>query len=177
MVHITVNHQKQYEKMTKLTNSWTLIFGLGVGATLLMDLWSAVLRRMGIATLNYAMLGRWCLHWRNGFWFHKSIKEAQPVGGENVVGWTLHYLTGIAFAQMFVLVTGRQWIEVPALAPALIFGAATVLFPWTVLQPALGAGFASAKTPRPWLSRVVSLATHLFFGASLYLCARAFTAL
>lgn len=163
--------------MTKLTNSWALIFGLGVGATLLMDLWSAVLRRMGIATLNYAMLGRWSLHWRNGFWFHKSIKEAQPVGGENVVGWTLHYLTGIAFAQMFVLVTGRQWLEVPALAPALIFGAATVLFPWTVLQPALGAGFASAKTARPWLSRVVSLATHLFFGASLYLCARAFTAL
>ena len=99
------------------------------------------------------------------------------MGGENVVGWTLHYLTGIAFAQVFVLITGRQWIEVPALAPALIFGAATVLFPWTVLQPALGAGFASAKTPRPWLSRVVSLATHLVFGASLYLCARAFTAL
>ncbi|MEN2385520.1 DUF2938 family protein [Comamonas thiooxydans] len=177
MVHITVNHQKQYEKMTKLTNGWTLVFGLGVGATLLMDLWSAVLRRMGIATLNYAMLGRWCLHWRNGIWFHKSIKEAQPMGGENVVGWTLHYLTGIAFAQVFVLVIGRQWIEVPALAPALIFGAATVLFPWTVLQPALGAGFASAKTPRPWLSRVVSLAMHLVFGGSLYLCARAFTAL
>ena len=95
MVHITVNHQKQYEKMTTLTNGWTLIFGLGVGATLLMDLWSAVLRRMGIATLNYAMLGRWCLHWRNGIWFHKSVKEAQPMGGENVVGWTLHYLTGI----------------------------------------------------------------------------------
>lgn len=163
--------------MIKLTNTWLLIFGLGIGATLLMDLWSAVLRRMGVTTLNYAMLGRWCLHWRNGIWFHPRIQEAQTVRSEKFLGWTLHYLTGIVFALMFVFVAGHHWIEAPTLVPALIFGVATVFFPWVVLQPALGAGLASAKTPRPWRSRIAGLATHLVFGVGLYLCAKAFISL
>ena len=86
-------------------------------------------------------------------------------------------MTGIAFALLFILVVGVQWLEAPTLSSALGFGAATVLSPWLLLQPALGAGLASAKTPRPWLSRAASLATHLVFGAGLYLCAKVFTAL
>lgn len=161
-------------EMTNLINIGVLSLGLGVGATLLMDLWSAVLRYMGVTTLNYAMLGRWCLHWRNGIWFHQSIREAQAMPNEKCIGWTLHYLTGIAFALVFVLAVGPQWIEAPALVPALTFGVATVIFPWAILQPALGAGLASGKTPRPWRSRITGLATHLVFGAGLYFFARIF---
>jgi hypothetical protein len=32
---------------------------IGIGATLVMDLWGALLRRLGVPTLNLVMLGRW----------------------------------------------------------------------------------------------------------------------
>ncbi|WP_414896405.1 DUF2938 family protein, partial [Roseateles sp.] len=37
------------------------------------------------------------------------------------------------------------------------------------MQPALGAGVASRKTPAPLFNSLKSLATHLVFGLGLYL--------
>ncbi|HEY4664824.1 MAG TPA: DUF2938 family protein [Comamonas sp.] len=152
---------------------WKCIAAVGLGATMCMDLWSYMLRRLGIATLDYAMLGRWCGHWFSGTWFHTPIQQSQPIRNEKLLGWALHYLTGIVFAACLLSVTDAQ----PQLLQALTFGAATVLMPWLVMQPALGAGIAAAKTAQPWLQRCVNLATHLVFGASLLLCAKAFNAL
>lgn len=39
---------------------------IGVGATVIMDLWGILLRRLGIATLNFAMVGRWVGHLLRG---------------------------------------------------------------------------------------------------------------
>ena len=161
--------------MSELPQFLMLTLGLGIAATLLMDIWSTMLRRMGVATLNYAMIGRWCLHWRRGLWFHPSIRNAPAVAGENILGWTLHYLTGILFAMVFVCLAAPEWVDAPKLAPALIFGGATVLLPWLVVQPALGAGLVSSKTPHPWQSRMAGMATHLVFGASLFLGAKLIT--
>jgi uncharacterized membrane protein YagU involved in acid resistance len=135
--------------------------------------WSAWLRRQGLATLNYALLGRWCLHWRRGIWFHRSIRDAAAWPAETALGWSLHYVTGIVFALVLVCLVESPWLAKPTLAPALLFGGATVLLPWVVLQPALGVGLASRHTPRPWLARAAGLATHLVFGAGLYLSAAA----
>ena len=44
--------------------------------------------------------------------------------------------------------------------------------PFLVLQPAMGAGVAARKTPRPWISRGRSAAAHLAFGAGVFLGAR-----
>jgi hypothetical protein len=67
------------------------------------------------------------------------------------------------------------WIQAPTLAPALIFGGATLVLPWVILLPALEAGLASRKAPHPWQSRALGLATHIVFGVGLYLCAKAVT--
>ncbi|TEA77092.1 DUF2938 family protein [Allopusillimonas ginsengisoli] len=147
--------------------------GVGAGATVLMDLWSLLLRRMGIPTLDYAMLGRWCGHWTQGRWFHQSIKDAAAVRGEKVCGWALHYFTGIAFAFALACWVGPHWIKAPTLTPALLMGILSVALPWLILQPALGAGVAAAKTPRPWMARAASLTTHVVFGCGLFLSARA----
>lgn len=146
---------------------------LGTGATLVMDLWSWLLRRMGMATLDYAMLGRWCGHWFKGVWFHRSIQASAMVRAEKAWGWALHYLTGMVFAAAFVAVVGPQWLGQPSLAPAAVWGLSTVLLPWLLLQPALGAGIAAARTPRPWASRALSLASHMVFGLGLFLSAKA----
>ena len=149
---------------------YTLV--LGIGATLVMDLWSWLLRRFGIPTLDYAMLGRWCGHWFEGTWFHGPIQKSRAVSGEKFWGWALHYMTGIAFAAGLLFSVGIQWVEQPRLAPTLLFGTITVLFPWFILQPALGAGVAAAKAARPWFSRGISIATHLVFGYGLFACAK-----
>ena len=154
------------------TSTLVAISFAGIGATLLMDLWSLLLRFLGIRTLDYAMLGRWCGHWSKGVWFHSSIQNASAVRGEKLWGWMLHYLAGIALAAALAGLVGPQWFRDPTLLPALCWGAATVLLPWLVLQPALGAGLAAARTPRPWHSRAISLATHIVFGFGLFLVAK-----
>src|SRR5512142_2034546 len=39
---------------------------IGAGATLTIDVWAALLRRFGIASLNFALLGRWVGHLPRG---------------------------------------------------------------------------------------------------------------
>ena len=61
--------------------------------------------------------------------------------------------------------TGRP---APRLLPALLFGLTTVVFPFFVMQPALGAGIAASRTPSPWRARMHSLVMHAVFGLGLY---------
>ena len=137
---------------------------VGAGATVLMDAWCWWLRRRGIATLDYAMLGRWCGHWLKGVWFHASIQKSPAIAAEKWLGWALHYLTGVLFAALWLALCGPA----PGVLSALVFGVLTVLLPWLVMQPALGAGLAASKTPRPWQSRAISLAAHAVFGLGMW---------
>lgn len=145
---------------------------IGVGATLSMDVWAAVLKRFGVPSLNFALLGRWVGHVLRGRWFHESIAKAPAVRHEKLIGWCTHYAIGVTFAALLVGAFGLEWARAPELGPALVVGVGTVVAPLFVLQPALGAGVASSKTPRPLFNSVKSLVTHTVFGAGLYLAAR-----
>jgi hypothetical protein len=147
-----------------------LIF-IGVGATIVMDLWALFLRQFGIPSLDFAFLGRWLGHLPEGRWNHKSIAKAAPVRGEVLIGWCAHYSTGITFAAILLAVFGLHWARSPSLFPALFIGVVTVLAPLLILQPALGAGIASSKTTAPIFNCVKSLITHTVYGFGLYLAA------
>lgn len=144
---------------------------IGIGATLVMDLWTLLLRRLGVTTLNYAMVGRWAGHLLQGRWRHSAIGKAEPVRGELAWGWVLHYVAGLLFAGLLIALAGEAWLSQPALLPALSFGVISVLVPLCVIQPALGAGYFAANTPAPLKSCLRSLATHCVFGSGLYLAA------
>ena len=146
---------------------------IGAGATMVMDVWAALLRRFGVPSLNFAFLGRWLGHLPEGRWFHTRIAEAEPIRGELVIGWCAHYSIGITFAALLLAVFGLQWARSPTLLPALFIGIATVVAPLFILQPALGAGVASLKTPTPLFNTFKSLITHTVFGVGLFLAARA----
>lgn len=147
------------------------ILFIGVGATLVMDLWTLLLKRLGIATLNYAMLGRWAGHVVRGQVYQPAIAKAEPIAHELAWGWGLHYAVGLLFAASLVMIVGEGWLQAPTLGPALIFGLITVLAPWCVMQPAMGAGLFASRTPTPWRNRLRSLMTHAVFGCGLYLAA------
>jgi hypothetical protein len=145
---------------------------IGIGATLLMDLWNLFLKRaFNIASLNYCLLGRWIRHMPAGKFKHPSIASAPQKSFECPVGWIAHYSIGVVFALVFVGIASREWVWRPTLPPALLFGIATVVFPFLILQPSLGLGVAASRTPMPAQARLKSLATHTVFGIGLYLSA------
>jgi len=144
---------------------------IGIGATLVMDLWNLFLQRVfSIPSLNYCMLGRWVRHMPATF-RHTSIAAAARKSSECVVGWLAHYSIGVSLAAGFVLLMSGAWLARPTLLPALRYGIATVLFPFFVMQPALGLGVASSKAAKPAEARLKSLATHTVYGLALYGCA------
>ena len=142
---------------------------MGIGATLLMDLWNKFLKRaFGIPSLDYCLLGRWLRHMPAGTLTHADISAAPPKPRECTVGWLAHYTIGVVFALVFVRLASGDWLERPTALPAVLYGVATVVFPFFVMQPSLGFGIAGARTRDPTRARVKSLATHTVFGIGLY---------
>jgi len=146
---------------------------MGAGATATIDLWALLLKQFGVSSLNFAFLGRWLAHLFDGRWSHESIAKAEPIPGELWIGWLAHYSIGVTFGALLLAVKGPAWARNPTLLPALIVGIVTVVAPWFILQPALGAGIASSKTPNPVFNGVKSLLTHTIFGFGLYWAALA----
>jgi DUF2938 family protein len=145
---------------------------VGVGATLVIDLWALFLRRaFNIPSLNYCLLGRWVLYIPGGKIVHESISASPQKPHECTVGWISHYLIGTAFALLFVLLVSSSWLTSPTLLPALAFGIATTLVPFFIMQPSFGLGVAASKTPDPNKARLKSLMTHTVFGVGLYVWA------
>jgi hypothetical protein len=149
-----------------------IAIAVGLGATLLIDLWALLLRRaFGVRSLDLCLLGRWVLHIPRGKIAHESIAGAPSKPLECTVGWIAHYTIGATFAVVFVFLATADWLARPTLLPAVAFGVATVLVPFFTLQPALGLGIASSKTPHPNKARLRSLMTHTVFGVGLWLWA------
>ncbi len=142
---------------------------IGIGATALMDLWALILKRgFGVASLGYALVGRWLGHMPAGRFTHASIAAAQPIRGERLIGWAAHYAIGVLFAGMLLAACGLDWARQPSVGPALAVGVLTVAAPFLVMQPGMGLGIAASRTPKPGLARLRSVATHTIFGLGLY---------
>lgn len=145
---------------------------VGAGGAGLMDAWGLLARRaFGIQGLDYALLGRWIGHLPRGRFFHARIASSEPVRGERLLGWAAHYAIGVAFALLLLAIWGLAWARSPTIGPPLLIGMGTILAPWLVMQPAMGAGIAASKTPDPRAARLRNLATHAVYGLGLYLTA------
>ncbi|MCC5857344.1 MAG: DUF2938 domain-containing protein [Ectothiorhodospiraceae bacterium] len=143
---------------------------LGVGATLIMDAWALLQKKLlGIPSLDYCLVGRWLCHMPGGVFRHHSILSAPPKRRECAVGWTAHYAIGIGLAAGFIGLVSPDWIQRPTLLPALVMGLATVALPFLIMQPLFGLGVAAGRTPRPNQARLRSLVAHATFGFGLYI--------
>jgi hypothetical protein len=145
---------------------------MGIGATLVMDLWNLLLKRAcSILSLNYCLLGRWLGHMLDGKFRHASITAASQKPFECTLGWIAHYTIGVMLAVAFVTFASGEWPVRPTLLPALLYGIGTVVFPFFLMQPSFGLGIAASRTSNPTQARLKSLGTHTVFGVALYLCA------
>jgi hypothetical protein len=146
---------------------------VGAGATAVMDIWGVVRTRLlGMRAMDYGLVGRWVAGLARGRFRHEAIAASPPVQGEQLVGWTAHYVIGIAFAAVLLALWGVEWARQPTIGPALIVGIGSVAAPFLVMQPGMGAGIAASRTPRPAAARFQSLVTHAVFGLGLYAAGR-----
>ena len=158
--------------MPELSRSVAGAVLVGIAATLLLDLFALVRQRVfGTPLPDYSMVGRWVGHMARGRFRHPTIVNTPPVRGETVIGWTVHYLAGIAFAGVVFGIWGIGWWRAPTLSPALIVGVGSVAAPFLLMQPGMGAGIAARRTANPVDARLRSLATHFTFGLCLYAAA------
>lgn len=142
---------------------------IGVGATLLLDIWAQLLKRaIGWPAPNWAMPGRWVGHLPRGTFVHEDIARAQPVPNELAIGWIFHYAVGILFAAALLAIWGLGWARDPTFLPALIVGLVTVGCGWFILQPGMGAGVAASKKPNANMIRLMNILSHVVFAAGLY---------
>lgn len=151
---------------------------IGSGATALLDLWSLARYRLFNTPLpDYDLVGRWFAYMPRGIFHHAAIGKSPALRGERLIGWTAHYLIGIAFAGVLLAIWGLDWARQPALGPALLVGVGSVAAPFLLMQPGMGAGIAASRTPRPAAARFQSLVTHGIFGLGLYAAAQVARAL
>lgn len=148
------------------------VVAVGLGATLVMDLWAVFLKRaFNIPSSNYCLVGRWLRHMTNGAFIHRSIAAAAQKSAECAIGWIAHYTIGMVFASALVALATPEWLQSPTLLPALSFGIVTVGFPFLIMHPSFGLGLAASKTPNPMQARLRSLMNHAAFGVGLYISA------
>ena len=152
----------------------TRVILLGTLATILLDVWMLLLKRLKVPMLDMALLGRWFGHLLQGRLTGGPITGAASVRGERGIGWAAHYAVGIVFASLFAGLMGDAWMREPTPVPALLFGVATVAAPLFIMQPAMGAGIASSRTRTPLRNVIKSTVNHAVFGGGLYLAALIF---
>ncbi|MDR2223157.1 MAG: DUF2938 domain-containing protein [Flavobacteriaceae bacterium] len=142
---------------------------VGIGATLFMDLYALVNKKVfNIPSLDYAILGRWIGYFKEGQFTHNNILLTPSIKGERIIGWSAHYLIGITFAFVLLIVSGIEWVAHPTFIPAFLVGILTTIAPFFLMQPAFGFGIAASKTPKPTVARMRSLMTHAIYGIGLY---------
>lgn len=154
-----------------VTHIFSAIF-IGLGATLTFDLWALFLKlTFKITPSNICLVGRWLRYMPEGIFKHKNLMSSPPKSTECTVGWIAHYIFGITFAIVFLVLVDVNWLQHPTPFPAIIYGIVTVLAPFFIMQPSFGLGFAASKASNPTQARIRSLMNHTAFGVGLYLFA------
>ncbi len=104
---------------------------IGIGGTVLMDLWAILLHKLlGHDLPNWAPVGRWFWHLPKGRVFHDSIAEAEPFANELALGWIGHYAVGILYGVLLAAFMGSGRLAAPTFLPAFVWGILTVAAGW-----------------------------------------------
>lgn len=118
-------------------------------------------RRQGLE-----FIGRWIGYLLRGKVRHEDILLTPPLPSERNLGLITHYMIGIvlAFAYIGLLATTTT---LPSLWSGLAFGMSTVVLPWFLYFPAIGAGWVG-RVASPGLDMArTSLLTHAIYGLGL----------
>jgi hypothetical protein len=156
-------------------NTHVLLFGalVGVLTTASSDVAVVIGSRLGVGgtgprRASPVTIGRWFAYMLKGQFHHASIFETPRLPGELPLGVAAHYVIGILFTFAFGLIMLALHVSSMTL-PAVLFGLATVAFPWFLMLPSQGLGIMGRGARAPALLWRMSLYTHCAFGLALAL--------
>lgn len=142
---------------------------LGMIATIGTDVWAAIVKHiLRLPTANWTLVGRWFGYMPRGVFVHRPVSNSAGIPGELVIGWAAHYIVGIVYGIAYLSLVSVLFSSSPTFTSALAFGLSTLVAPWFIMQPWMGAGVLASKTPRPGLIRLINVSMHTVFGVSLY---------
>ena len=99
---------------------------------------------------NWAPVGRWFFSTSPAApCFTRASAQRSPTTRSWPSAGICHYLVGILYGIILVLIMGHGWLARPTFLPAWIFAIITIAAGWFLLQPGLGIGWAASKTPNP----------------------------
>jgi hypothetical protein len=167
-------HPEQPETSNMIDGSDIIRAALvGIGGTIILDVYAMLMARLfGVSATNWAMVGRWIGHMPDWQFVQPSLGKAAPVSGELAIGWSFHYVIGIAYGLLLIAIWGAGWLREPTIAPPMIFALLLLVLPYFVMMPGMGMGVAASKTPTPNVARLKSIVGHSVFGIGMYLTGR-----
>jgi hypothetical protein len=155
--------------------SRVFIVGLIVGilATLTMDVVAMIALRLGITgrgprRTGPDLIGRWIGYLFQGKFRHTDILQTPPLRGELLLGFTAHYLIGIALTIGYfgLLVVAHA---TPTALSAIVYGMGTTVLPWFLMFPSQGMGWLGRDAPADAHLAPISLFNHVVFGLGIAL--------
>ena len=144
---------------------------MGIIATYLMDLLAGILakRKLIYPFISPEAIGRWFLYIFKGKLVHEDINESPKLKNEKLWCLISHYLIGIALAGTYLVLDLKVALIHELVWMPLVFGIATVCFPWFWLLPSIGIGVMASKSPNRSLIIRTNLINHTNFGIGLFI--------
>ncbi len=143
---------------------------IGIGSTVILDLWVTLVEKvLAIAPTNWGSVGRWITGIPQGKWTLDSADTRPITKMEKVLGWGFHYVIGIAYAALLILLFGTGFMRTPTILPVVIVGLVlSTLAGLAILMPALGAGFMGKRVPNWSAMFIYLIVAHGIFASGQY---------
>ena len=122
----------------------------------------------GFPPVNWSITGRWFLMVLQGHPYVPDIGTAPSLPNELIAGHVAYYTISVVFAGLYFALLKLMKRE-PALWNGLIFGWATLVFPFLLQMPLMGMGVLASATATPGLIIGRTLVHHSSFGLGLAL--------
>ena len=168
----------QYNEIKYFKNfSSTIVLGIFIGfiATIFYDLYSVMLylNFNMYDPIDWHLLGRWIGHLLVGDFVFVNIPKLSIVQHEIALGWMTHYMIGILDAIIFAFILKylmkKSYPGLSVFSISVLFGWFLIIFPFLVLEPAMGAGFFAVLSPNPDFTRWLTFSFHSVFGLGLFI--------
>lgn len=147
----------------------------GIFSTIALDIWGALaLKVSGRMPTNWGMVGRWLTGLPHGQWVLRGDDPSAPRTGEYALGWIFHYLVGISYSVLLLLICGTGFVQAPRVLPVLFVGVVvSSLAGLMILMPGMGGGVFGCKLPNQRSTIIYVLVAHLVYALALYAAAQA----
>lgn len=144
---------------------------MGIFATFFMDFLAGILAKRNIIYpfISPEAVGRWFLYIFKGKLIHKDINQTPVLKNEKLWCLISHYLIGIILSGLYLVIGSNFAMVREQLLMPLLFGIATVFFPWFWLLPSIGIGFMASKSPKQLQIIRTNCINHTNFGFGLLL--------